>query len=136
MECGAPGSWAFFAGVDVTATEVTCCVAGAHRVHLIKGDSIVESTREHTLANDPGALSQLATDVRRRHANMVVRSLGAGGHSPAELTRWSIEGPCDIVVVSADYYHYREPLTYALAVKDALAASEPIQGSCAWLSRH
>lgn len=136
----APGrypGWAFFAGVDLSDTDVTCCVAGPHRVHLIQGGRIIESTHEHTVQYDgpPANWPSLPTEDLDALASVVVRSIGEPATRPPQVTRWSVPGPCEVVVVSADFYGSQSPSAYALSVRAKFRSPDAITGSCALLTR-
>lgn len=134
---GTSRGWAFFAGVDMSDAEITCCVAGPHRVHLIQGDSLVASTHEHTVQYDgpPTDWPSPTAEQLSLHANVVVRSIGYGATRPPEMTRWAVRGPCRVAVVSTDFYGYRQPSAYALSIGAGPRDSNAITGSYALLTR-
>jgi hypothetical protein len=136
---GGSGSseWAFFAGVDLSDTDVTCCVSGPHRVHLIQGGELVASTREHTLEYDgpPPDWPSLSVEDLSSLAHVVVRSIGCAVSTPPERTRWPVPGPCQVVIASADFYGAEPPSAYVLSVSAKLRSPERITGSCALLTR-
>ena len=107
--------WVFFAGVDLKDTQVSVCVAGPHRVHLVQGEALVASTREHTLTHDapPPDWPELSNDDLRFHGNVVTRSVGRSRSRLPEVTTWNVQGAYRVAVVSAGFYENREPLEYA-----------------------
>ena len=128
--------WVFFVAVDLTDTQITSCVAGPHRVHLIQREAIIASTREHTLVHDdpPPDWPELSKDDLSLHGNVVTRSIGRSCSRLPEVTTWNVEGACRVVVVSAAFYQNREPSEYATTLGPGVVGE--VGPSCAVLYRH
>lgn len=108
--------WVFFAGVAVQDSVVEACVAGPHRIHVLRGETVLASTREHILRFDEPPpdwpVGALDAEARALHGSIVTRSLGKAASRRAELTTWKVSDANAVLVVSADFHLNAEPASY------------------------
>jgi hypothetical protein len=126
-------AWVFFAGVEIRDSAITACVAGPHRIHLLKHDAIVASTREHILRHDsppPDWPEEAAPEVDvNLHGTVVTRSLGASASRAPEVTVWSSRRPFTVLLVSADLHRHQESTSYVERLRTRPALDDRLGGS-------
>jgi hypothetical protein len=115
--------------VVVTEDAVHVCTAGDIRVHLVRGGSVVRSTRDHVLANEsPEWVRATYGGVPLgHHATMVTRTLGSCA-LPPEKEEWPAKSPFSVLVCSSAHHRHREPNVYAEELlAAALREDEPLE---------
>lgn len=108
--------WAMLSAVHVSRRRVTVCLAGAHRVHLLREGKLISSVREHIAKFDPqpGQPRSASEEVQRFYDAIVTRTIGgADGHSaPPEVTRWVTPPSFRVVMCTTLFNGNQEPETY------------------------
>jgi|GEM_PF-4864153 len=112
-------AWAFFASVLALPNLVEVCLAGPHRVHLVRDGGIVDSCREHILSEDapppdwpPEMMERIDLVLQ---GGIVTRSLGKTASRPPETTVWRTAPPYRVIVCSSDAHKGRPPSAYVNA---------------------
>jgi hypothetical protein len=112
-------SWVIFAAAAITETAVHVCTAGDLRIHLVQGDRVIRTTRDHIVRNE-------STEWLRKtygeaplddHATMLTRTLGSGD-LPAETDTWPALVNGSLWLCSSEVHRFRSPEQYAASLKE------------------
>lgn len=109
-----------FFGVRWSESEAELCCAGPWRAHLLFGDQIVSSSRDHTVrshVNDPA----ISLETRRTLPGAVTRLLGGKVAAPENWT-WTLDRDWRIVASTKDFHQWRDPSDYCLSLEAQLDA--------------
>jgi hypothetical protein len=131
-------AWILFAGLEVVQGTVHVCTAGDIRVHLVKDGSVLHTTRDHILANEPlewVRASYEDIDLQAQ-GTILSRNLGSCALPPVEVA-WSAAAPFSILVCSSEHQQHRSPEAYASRLLEALLgpAGEPGESEEGLLAR-
>ncbi|MBS1796145.1 MAG: hypothetical protein JSS81_19995 [Acidobacteria bacterium] len=107
-----------YVGIALSKNTVYVCTAGNCRVHLIKNDLLVSSTRDHNLIEEPvegmGELSSepgLALFYKCIETRQIVALKSEVRHR-AESIKWEPDGGFTILVCSESFHRFQEPENY------------------------
>ena len=111
-----------YAGLSIAEGEAHVSHAGDIRVAHFRGGKVANATRDHIVANDPGAPTAALFDQveRELHGPVVTRWLGGkGGCDAPDSVTWRV-APGDVLVVCTVAIHRHDDLELA-EVRAALA---------------
>jgi hypothetical protein len=131
-------AWILFVGLEVVQGTVHVCTAGDIRVHLVKDGTVMHTTRDHILVNEPLEWVRATyQDIDlQAQGTILSRSLGSCALPPTEVA-WSAAAPFSILVCSSEHHQHRAPDAYASRLLEALLspAGEPGESEDGLLAR-
>jgi hypothetical protein len=129
--------WAFFAAVAVTQGHIFVCHVGDLRVHLVQGGRLIQSTREHVIANESAEWVRATYgDIDMSgHQTVATRSVGAEPFRPENST-WRNSDELTLFICDSEYHRHRTADAYIDEARQLRAhPSDAGSAFAAWLAR-